>query len=135
METLLKLIEQYKSLTLGQLEHLFTITPNVTGSAILGKLMGFGSFQTCSICKEAEKRTIFNEELDQTQQVCNSCIYKRCPLITDNDSHYCLDETYRAISHAKTAEELYQALQDRIHKLERIVNENIRERRVATKPE
>lgn len=135
METLLKLIEQYKSLTLGQLEHLFIINPNVTGSAILGNLTGFGSFQTCSICKEAEKRTIFNEELDQTQQVCNSCIYKRCPLITDNDSHYCLDETYRAISHAKTADELYQALQDRIHKLERIINENIRERRVATKPE
>lgn len=136
METLLKLIEQYKSLTLGQLEHLFTINPNVTGSAILGNLTGFGSFQTCSICKEAEKRTIFNEEeLDKTQQVCNSCIYQRFPLIADNDSHYCLDETYRAISHAKTAEELYQALQDRIHKLEMIVHGNIRKRRVATKPE
>jgi hypothetical protein len=136
METLLKLIEQYKSLTLGKLEYLFTITPNVTGAAILGNLTGFGSFQTCSICKEAVKGTAFNEEeLDKMQQVCDSCIYKRFPLIADNDSHYCLDETYRAISHAKTAEELYQALQDRIHKLERIVNENIRERRVATKSE
>lgn len=134
METLLKLIEQYKSLTLGQLEHLFTINPNVTGSAILGNLTGFGSFLTCSICKEAVERTTFNEEeLDKMQQVCNSCIYKRFPLIADNDSHYCLDETYRAISHAKTAEELYQALQDRIHKLERIVNENIRERRMEIK--
>lgn len=134
METLLKLIEQYKSITLGQLEYLFTLTPNVTGAAILGNLTGFGSSQTCSICREAEKRTnINNEELDKMQQVCNSCIYKCFPLSIDDDSHYCLDKTFRTISHAKTAEELYQALQDRIHKLEMIVNGNTRERRMEIK--
>lgn len=136
METLLKLIEQYKSLTLGQLEHLFIINPNVTGSAILGNLTGFGSSQTCNICKEAEKNANLSiEEIDEMQQVCNFCIYKQFPLTTNDDGHYCLDETFRAISHAKTAEELYQALQDRIHKLEMIVHGNIRKRRVATKPE
>lgn len=135
METLLKLIEQYKSLTPDQLDYLFTINPNATGVAILGNLTGFGSSQTCSICKEAEKNANLNiEEIDEMQQVCNSCIYKQFPLITDDDSHYCLDETFRAISRATTAEELYLALQDRIHKLEAIVNGNIRERRVETKP-
>ena len=136
METLLKLIEQYKSITLGQLEYLFTHTPNVTGAAILGNLTGFGSSQTCSICREAEQRTNINkEELDTIQQVCNSCIYKCFPLNTDDDSHYCLDKTFRAISHAKTAEELYQAIQARINKLENLINGNIRERRMEIKSE
>lgn len=134
METLLKLIELYKSLTLDQLDYLFTNNPNTTSAAILSNLTGFGSSQTCIICKDAKKKTNLNEEeIDEMQQVCNYCIYKQFPLITNKDEHYCLDETYRSIFRAKTAEELYQALQDRIHKLEMIINGNTRERRVETK--
>ena len=135
METLLKLIEQYKSITLAQLEEAFITNQGICGSSIMSKLTGFGSHEHCIICQSAlqRKKEAHDITIDVYDNACDYCIYKQFPVGTNRDSLHCLDNTFRAISLSHTADELYQALQARINKLENLINGNIRERRMEIK--
>jgi hypothetical protein len=84
---------------------------------------GFGDTQSCSICEDARQKAP-----KPLYQPCEYCIYKKLFSNTDPDSLYCTNESYYSISEAENAEELYEAIQERIQVLEQAIEdyENIR---------
>jgi hypothetical protein len=122
MEALLKLIEEYKGISLELLKGLFN-EENTTGDNVMNLITGFGSTESCSICKDA-KQTASKDR----RNYCECCIYRKLFPNTDPDSLYCTNESYYSISEAENAEELYEAIQERIQVLEQAIEdyENIR---------
>jgi hypothetical protein len=122
MEVLLKLIEEYKEITLELLKSLFN-DENTRGDDVMNLITGFGNINTCSICKDAKQRSIGDRLYD-----CEFCIYRKLFSESESDKLYCLDESYDNIAKAESAEELYHAIQERIQVLEQAIKdyENIR---------
>ena len=106
MEALKKLITKYESITLEQLEKLFDKCDY--GYEVMEILTGFGNITTCIVCEEAQRRNP-----DPKQIGCEYCIYKKIFPYSD-DKYYCMDDTYRNMSDAESAEELYEAIQERV---------------------
>lgn len=121
MEALLKLIEEYKGISLEILMSLFN-EENTTGYEVMELITGFGNVDSCSICKDARQKSP-----EHLTYPCKYCIYRKLFPNSDPNSLYCLNESYHSISEAKTAEELYEAIQERIKVLEQAIKnyENI----------
>lgn len=122
MEALLKLIEKYKGISLELLEGLFN-EENTTGDDVMRLVTGFGDMQSCSICEDARQKALKGQ-----RNYCECCIYRKLFPNTDPDSLYCTNDSYYRISEAENAEELYEAIQERIQVLEQAIEdyENIR---------
>lgn len=120
MEALLKLIEEYKGISLELLKGLFN-EENTTGDDVMRLVTGFGDTQSCSICEDARQKA-----RKPLYHPCEYCIYKM--LFPNTDSLYCTNDSYYNISEAENAEELYEAIQERIQVLEQAIEdyENIR---------
>lgn len=121
MEALLKLIEKYKEISLELLKSLFN-EENTTGYEVMELITGFGNIDSCSICEDARQKSF-----KSLGYPCKYCIYRKLFPNSDPDSLYCLNESYHHISEAETAEELYEAIQERIKVLEQAIKnyENI----------
>lgn len=122
MEALLKLIEEYKGISLELLKGFFN-EESMTGDDVMRFITGFGDTQSCSICEDARQKTYM-----PLKYPCECCIYRKLFPNTDPDSLYCTNESYYSISEAENAEELYEAIQERIQVLEQAIEdyENIR---------
>ena len=122
MEALLKLIEKYKEVSLELLKSSFN-EENTTGDDVMRFVTGFGDTQSCSICEDARQKALKDQ-----RNYCECCIYRKLFPNTDPDSLYCTNDSYYSISEAENAEELYEAIQERIKVLEQAIvdYENIR---------
>ena len=136
MKALVNLIKEYKTITLEQLEGCFD-EDHTHGSDVMESITGFGSVKTCSICEDArEKARNKGIVVDNNDYYCKHCIYRQ--LFPDSGSRdlYCLDDTYHDVSDARSPEELYTALQNRITLLEDLIcNENIGKERMDSESE
>ena len=107
------LVQQYESITLEQLKSNFEKADDNSWQPVLSAITGFGDYHTCQLCKEA--RTITNS--NDPRIFCKACVY--------NDHHfdmfYCIDDTYKDICDAESAEELYAAIQNRITYLKQTI--------------
>lgn len=115
MEALLKLIEKYKGISLELLKGFFN-EENTLGGEVMFLITGFGDTEKCSICKDAKQKAP-----KPSYYNCEYCIYKK--LFPNTDSLYCLDESYDNITKAESAEELYEAIQERIQVLEQAIKD------------
>ena len=131
MKVLVDLIKEYKTITLEQLEGCFDEN-HTCGSDVMEVITGFGSVRTCSICEDArEKARNKGVAVDGCDYACEHCIYRQLFPDPGSGELYCLDDTYHDISDARSPEELYTALQNRIALLEDVIcNENIGEERM-----
>lgn len=122
MKALVNLIKEYKTITLEQLEGYFN-EENKFGDDVMGLITGFGNMTKCSICEDARQKA-----RKPLYHPCEYCIYKKLFPNTDPDSLYCTNDSYYNISEAENAEELYEAIQERIQVLEQAIEyyENIR---------
>lgn len=99
-----KLLEEYKSITLEQLEQKYKCFPGYKGKTIMSSLTAF-STADCPICKAAGN-------------MCFKCIYS---FRLDAQRLPCMDIIYKEIENALTAEELFNAIQKRISYLSHII--------------
>lgn len=117
MEALLKLIEKYKGISLEQLKGLFN-EENTSGDDVMRLVTGFGDTLSCSICEDARQKAYKGQRYN-----CEYCIYRKLFPNTNPNSLYCINESYYRISEADTAEELYEAIQERIRVLEQAIKD------------
>lgn len=115
MKALVNLIKKYKTITLEQLKGLFN-EENTSGDDVMRLVTGFGDIESCSICEDARQKAPKRERYS-----CEYCIYRKLFPNTDPDSLYCINDSYYRISEADTAEELYEAIQERIQVLEEAI--------------
>ncbi len=115
MDAVLKLIEKYKGVSLEQLKGLFN-EENTSGDDVMRLVTGFGDTLSCSICEDARQKAPKGQRYS-----CEYCIYRKLFPNTDLDSLYCINDSYYRISEADTAEELYEAIQERIQVLEEAI--------------
>lgn len=119
-----ELLKQYKSITVEQLEVFWAslsikLCRPIHGSEVMHPLTGFSSSIDCKICKSAGY-------LDATLYLpnCLNCIYSYYP--DENapyvDELFCAGSTYEAMEYAHTAQELYNAIQNRIDFLQEAIN-------------
>lgn len=114
------LLVSYKAITLEQLQECEQLVRKhgfkPDGILILKPLTGFGDTATCTLCKEA--KTIA-QNWEEPKVFCEHCIY--------NDGWFasfsCVDVTYHAVCHATNAKEVYEALQQRIDYLTKLIND------------
>ena len=99
-----ELLEKYKSITLEQLEAMYS--KGDKGHKILFKITGFGTTNSCMLCLSVN-------------EICDDCIYS-FRIYNENDVP-CLDKIYEEMSEATSAEELFNALQKRISYLTHII--------------
>lgn len=123
MEALLKLIEKYKGISLELLKGFFN-EENTLGGEVMFLITGFGDMEKCYICEDARQKA--GKSL---YYPCECCIYRKLFPNTDPDSLYCTNDSYYCISEAENAEELYEAIQERIQVLEQAI-EDYENRRV-----
>lgn len=100
-----ELLEKYKSITLEQLEEDYEGDFIPLGFDILNKITGFGETTSCILCKAVNG-------------VCVNCIYS---FRISGRKVPCLDEIYKEMENATSAEELYNALQKRISYLTHVI--------------
>lgn len=117
MKALLKLIEEYKGISLELLRSLFN-EENKFGDDVMGLITGFGNMTKCSICEDARQKAP-----EYLLRPCEYCIYRKLFPNTDPDSTYCLDASYYHIAESESAEELYEAIQERIQVLEQAIKD------------
>jgi len=106
IETAKKLVQDYKNITLEQLEKEW----DDYGEDTLSKITGFGSIYTCPLCSNAKNN-------------CDKCIHKYRKDINqfiEAGDFYCMDENYRDMTDAETPKDLYEAIQRRIAYFEEI---------------
>lgn len=119
-----ELLKQYKSITVEQLEVFWAnlsikLCRPTHGGEVMHPLTGFSSSVDCKICKSAGY-------LDNTLHIpnCLNCIYSYYP--DENtpyaDELFCTGSTYEAMEYAHTAQELYNAIQNRINFLQEAIN-------------
>lgn len=99
-----ELLEKYKSITLEQLEKEYKKYTFILGKQIMFNITDFGSI-LCIICKSASNN-------------CSNCIYS---FRDENSVFQCMDIIYKEMSYAKSAEELFNAIQKRISYLTHII--------------
>ena len=100
-----ELLEKYKSITLEQLEEDYEGGLIPLGFDVLNKITGFGDFTACILCKA-------------TGGACVNCIYS---FRMDKRIAPCIDEIYKEMEMAKSAEELFNAIQKRISYLTHVI--------------
>lgn len=115
MEALLKLIEKYKGISLELLKSSFN-GENTSGDDVMRLVTGFGDIESCSICEDARQKAS-----KPLYHPCEYCIYRKLFPNTDPDSLYCANDSYYSIVEAENAEELYEAIQERIKVLEQAI--------------
>ena len=100
-----ELLEKYKSITLKDLEKNYNLFPYLEGCDIMYRITEFGSSK-CILCTSAHYH-------------CDNCIYS----FRKKEEHTipCMDIIYKEISHATSAEELYNAIQKRISYLTHVI--------------
>ena len=99
-----ELLEKYKSITLEELERDYKRYRAINGKQVMYNITNFGSI-FCIICKSAN-------------MICSNCIYsfrKEEPVLQ------CMDIIYKEMENAKSAEELFNAIQKRISYLNHII--------------
>ena len=107
-----ELINKYQSITLAQLKSLQKSETEqnpecvIDGGWILGLITGFGSC-ACVLCKAAN-------------QTCSLCIHKYNP-DWDQRGNPCIDGLYYNMEEARTPEELYGYIQNRIEYLKYLI--------------
>ena len=104
IEAAKKLLKEYKSITLEQLEQKYKRYPNNKGKFIMQTFTGFGTI-FCTLCKSVNGN-------------CSNCIYS---FKNEKPSLQCMDIIYKEIEKASSAEELYNAIQKRISYLTHII--------------
>jgi hypothetical protein len=106
IEAAKELLEKYKSITLEQLmkeqkNHCYF----GKGGIVLHRITGFGS-GNCVLCKSVHS-------------ICKNCIYSFREVYEPHVP--CIDVIYKEIEKAKSAEELYNAIQKRISYLTHVI--------------
>lgn len=99
-----ELLEKYKSITLEQLEHRYKKHPGYKGKLIMHTITNFGTIY-CILC-------------NSVNVICSDCIYS---FRSEKPSLQCMDIIYKEISYAKSAEELFNAIQKRISYLTHVI--------------
>lgn len=99
-----ELLEKYKSITLEQLEKEYKKYTFILGKQVMHNITDFGTIY-CIICESASHN-------------CSNCIYS---FRDEKSALQCMDIIYREISYAKSAEELYNAIQKRINYLTHVI--------------
>lgn len=108
-----ELIDKYQSITLEQLQSLWESESEqnlecvINGGWVLSLITNFGSC-ACILCKAAN-------------QNCTLCIHKHNP-DWDHCGNPCMDGLYCKMEEAKTPEELYGYIQNRIECLKTLVS-------------
>lgn len=97
------LIDTYRSITIYQLTN-----DEFDGLHAMEAITGFGSRDTCSLCKQS----------------CRKCVYF---LAIEQSAYACVDETYDHMSNAGTPTELFNAIQVRIAYMEDVIEKFIRQ--------
>lgn len=99
-----ELLEKYKSITLEQLEKEYKKYTFILGKQVMHNITDFGTI-FCILCNSASNN-------------CSNCIY----FFRDEKSTLqCMDIIYKEICYAKSAEELYNAIQKRISYLTHVI--------------
>lgn len=114
LETAKELLAHYKSLTLAYLQdewlkfsEQFDSEILITGGDVIQGITGFGTTGSCSLCNACHVN-------------CSNCIYS---VLNDvEDGRNCLDITYHKVDCAITPEELYEAIQFRIDRLQKAID-------------
>ena len=99
-----ELLEKYKRITLGELEHRYKRHPGNKGKFIMQTFTDFGTVY-CILCKSANG-------------ICLNCIYS---FINEKPALQCMDSIYKEMENATSAEELFNAIQKRISYLTHII--------------
>lgn len=115
IEAAKELIDKYQSITLEQLKDLWDneVEQNpkcvIDGGWVLSLIANFGSC-ACVLCKAAD-------------QICSLCIHKYRPNRPNWDKRGipCVDDLYRKMEYAKTPEELYDYIKNRIEYLKYLI--------------
>ena len=107
IDTAKELIQEYKNITLEQLEKLYETFKD--GKSVLYEITGFGYTRTCILCIYAEGR-------------CENCIHKYNPNWEDKRIFPCTNDIYTKMANAKDADSLYTAIQERINYLEKLIS-------------
>ena len=105
IEAAKELLEKYKSITLEELEEEYEGAFIPLGLEILNKITGFGDTVSCILCKAV-------------YGMCVKCIYS---FRIDEREVPCLDEIYKEMKNAESAEKLFNAIQKRISYLTHII--------------
>lgn len=111
-----ELIDKYQSITLEQLKSLWEseVEQNpgcvIDGGWVLSLITNFGSC-ACVLCKA-------------TNQTCSLCIHNYRPNRPSWDKRGipCVDDLYHKMEYAKTPEELYGYIQNRINYLNELIS-------------
>ena len=114
-----KLVERYDSITFDDLELNWEDLPEEeieedyhSGAKVLQNLTGFGSFETCTLCKEARELCKYPESAD----FCACCIYGH--IVKCVRSPY-----YKEMAEADTPDELIQAIRKRSKYIKELIKE------------
>ena len=99
-----KLLEEYKNITLEQLEQKYKRFPGASGKFIMYTFTDFGT-TSCILCKSVNS-------------TCSACIYSFRPNVQRLP---CMDIIYKEMENASSAEELFNAIQKRISYLSHII--------------
>ena len=83
----------------------------ICGDAVMQELTGFGQPDTCILCMQAKKLA----ESDSNGKRCCHCIYHK------SEEGFCIEDTYQKLADAKTAEEIFYAIQDRISYIKKVL--------------
>lgn len=105
LKTAKKLLEEYKSITLEQLEQRYKSFPGCRGKFIMLTFTNFGT-TSCALCKSVNSN-------------CSNCIYS---FRSDVKRILpCMDIIYKEMEKASSAKELFNAIQKRISYLSHII--------------
>ena len=104
IEAAKELLERYKNITLEQLEQKYRIFPEYNGKRIMQTFTDFGTI-ACILCNSVNCN-------------CSNCIYS---FRGEDPFLQCTDVIYNEMFHAKSAEELFNAVQKRISYLTHII--------------
>lgn len=108
LEAAKELLKKYKSITLEEItkcyNNLKTVRKSVNGYHVMNHLTGFGMCNTCYLCQ------VVNSD-------CDVCVYSARSVY----DYPCIDDSYRVLSHAKTPENIFFGLENRIKYLEETI--------------
>ena len=104
LKTAKKLLEDYKSITLEQLEQKYKSFPGYRGKFIMCTFTDFGT-TSCVLCNSVNSN-------------CSDCIYS---FRNENPALPCMDIIYKEMKNASSAKELFKAIQKRISYLSHII--------------
>jgi len=113
VEAFEKLIERYKKITLEEIQEAAKgVVPHgdYFGNLVMEKITGFGNTSQCSLCLATKRK-------DDKHYNCERCLYT----VNSKQPMPCVETTYFGLGKAKTVEEIFNKLQDRIKFLEEVL--------------